>query len=332
MGILKFLTSFLRFLLLALVWIIGSIAIAWTAGALYFDLPTSAPLRTAAAITWVLAAVFGLFRGWRGRLVVLLGFLLIAGWWSTLRPTQNRDWQPQVAVLAYATSEGDQITVHNIRNFEYRTATDFTPRYETRTYNLDNLRRAGFIHQLLGLKVDCPPILSFDFGPQGRLCFSIETRSARGQGYSPIAGLYRQYEIIYIAADERDVVRLRTNFKHEDLYLYRILMPPKEVRARFMEYIDRLNELNAHPAWYNEITDNCTTSIRAQRPAALREPFDWRLLINGFGDQMLYEHHALAGDLPFAELKARSLIDERARAAGDAPDFSNLIRAGLPGF
>ena len=119
---------FLHFLLLALVLIIGGIVVAWTAGALYFDLPMSAPVRTAAAITWSLAAVFGLFRGWRGRLVVLLGFLLIAGWWSTtLRPKQNRDWQPQVAVLAYATREGDQVTVHNIRNFEYRTATDFTP-------------------------------------------------------------------------------------------------------------------------------------------------------------------------------------------------------------
>jgi hypothetical protein len=174
------------------------------------------------------------------------------------------------------------------------------------------------------------PILSFDFGPQGRLCFSIETRFARGQGYSPIAGLYRQYEIIYIAADEREVVRLRTNFKHEELYLYRILMPSKEVRGRFMEYIDRLNELHAHPAWYNEITDNCTTSIRAQRPAAKRAPFDWRLLINGFGDQMLYEHHALGRRS--AELKARSLIDERARAADDTPDFSNRLPAGLPGF
>jgi hypothetical protein len=332
MRIWKFLMGFLRFLLLALVLIIGGIVVAWTAGALYFDLPASAPLRTVAAITWSLAAVFGLFRGWRGRLGVLLGFLLIAGWWATLRPKQNRDWQPQVAVLAYATREGDQITVHNIRDFEYRTATDFTPRYDTRTYNLANLRGLDLFINYWGSKLIAHPILSFDFGPQCRLCFSIETRFARGQGYSPIAGLYRQYEIIYIAADERDVVRLRTNFKHEDLYLYRILMPPKEVRGRFMEYIDRLNELYAHPAWYNEITDNCTTSIRAQRPAALRGPFDWRLLINGFGDQMLYEHHALAGDLPFAELKARSLIDERARTADDAPDFSNRIRAGLPGF
>src|ERR1700760_4735592 len=241
MAILKFLTSFLRFLLLALIWIVAGIAVAWAAGALYFDLPAPAPLRTVAAITWVLAALFGLVRGWQGRIIALLCFLLIAGWWSTLRPTQNRNWQPQVAVLAYATREGDQITVHNVRNFEYRTATDFTPRYETRTYNLDNLRELDLFINYWGSKLIAHPILSFDFGTQGRLCFSIETRSARGQGYSPIAGLYRQYEIIYIAADEGDVVRLRTNFKHEDLYLYRILMPQSEVKSRLLEYLDRLN-------------------------------------------------------------------------------------------
>jgi hypothetical protein len=249
-----------------------------------------------------------------------------------LRPTQDRDWQPEVAVLAYATRQGDEITVHDIRNFEYRSVTDFTPRYETQTYSLANLRELDLFINYWGSKWIAHPILSFDFGPQGRICFSIETRVARGQGYSPIAGLYRQYEIIYIAANERDPVRLRTNFKHEDLYLYRILMPQQELQSRFLEYIDRLNQLHARPAWYNEITDNCTTSIRAQRPAALREPFDWRLIINGFGDEMLYEHHALAGDLPFAELKAKSLINERAIAAGDTPDFSTRIRAGLPGW
>ena len=114
---------------------------------------------------------------------------------------------------------------------------------------------------ITGARAIAHPILSFDFGPQGHICFSIETRVARGQGYSPIAGLYRQYELIYIAADEGDVVRLRTNFKHEDIYLYRILMPQSEVQSRFLEYIDRLNQLHLHPAWYNEITENCTTTI-----------------------------------------------------------------------
>src|ERR1700732_802902 len=202
----------------------------------------------------------------------------------------------------------------------------------TREYDLANLHELDLFINYWGSKLIAHPILSFDFGPQGHNCFSIETRVALGQGYSPVAGLYRQYELIYIAADEGDVVRLRTNFKHEDIYLYRLLMPQSEVQSRFLEYIDRLNQLHLHPAWYNEITENCTTAIRAQRPAALREPWDWRMLLNGLGDQMLYERHALAGDLLFAELKARSLIDERAIKAGNSPDFSNLIRAGLPGF
>jgi hypothetical protein len=324
---------FLRFLLLGSACVLGSLAVAWTAGALYFDLPAPAPLRTVAAIAWALAAaVLGLFGGWRGRLTLLLGLLLVAGWWSTLRPRLDRDWQPQVAVLAYATRDGDRLTVHNVRNFEYRTAADFTPRYETRNYDLANLRALDLFVNYWGSPFMAHPILSFDFGPQGHLCFSIETRPKRGMAYSTIGGLYRQFELIYIAADECDVVRLRTNFKGEDLYLYRLVEPPREVRARFMEYIQRLNELYVRPAWYNALTANCTTSIRAQRAAARRVPWDWRMLLNGFADEMLYERHSLAGDLPFAELKSRALINERARAAGDAADFSDRIRTGLPGF
>jgi uncharacterized protein DUF4105 len=324
---------FLRFLLVGLVCIVGSLAIAWTTGALYFDLPAPATLRTAAAIAWALgAAVLGLFGGWRGRLTLLLGYLGIAAWWSTLRPRLDRDWQPQVAVLAYSTREGDGLTVHNIRNFEYRTAADFRPSYETRTYDLANLRALDLFVNYWGSQLMAHPILSFDFGPQGHLCFSIETRPARGKDYSTIGGLYRQFELIYIAADERDVVRLRTNIKGEDIYLYRLAMPLNEVRARLMEYIDRLNELHLRPVWYNAVTANCTTSIRTQRAAARRLPWDWRMLLNGYADQMLYERHTLAGDLPFAELKKRALINDRARAAGDAADFSDRIRAGLPGF
>ena len=176
------------------------------------------------------------------------------------------------------------------------------------------------------------PILSFDFGPQGHLCFSIETRPKQGQSYSTLGGLYRQFELIYIAADERDVVRLRTNYKNEDIYLYRLALPLKEIRTRLNEYIGRLNELHNHAVWYNAVTDNCTTSIRAQRARSAQPPWDWRILVNGFADQMLYERNVLAGNLPFAELKARALINKRAQEAGDAPDFSERIRTGLAGF
>lgn len=322
-----------RFVLIAFASLITALFIAWAAGALYFDLPAPSLVRTMASLAWAVGAVaLAAFGQLRGRILVLLGFAGITSWWLTLRPTQDADWQPQVAILAYANREGDRFTVHNIRNFEYRSATDFTPRYDTRDFDLANLRAADLFINYWGLPCIVHPMASFDFGPQGHLCFSIEIRPQRGQTYSTLAGLYRQFTLIYIAADERDVVRLRTNYKHEDVYLYRLRFSPDEARVRFMEYIDVLNELYARPAWYNVITHNCTTAIWALHPSAQQVPWDWRILINGFLDRMLYERGVLAGDLPFEELRAQALINKRAQEAGDAPDFSQRIRAGLTGF
>ncbi|MBV8816689.1 MAG: DUF4105 domain-containing protein [Verrucomicrobia bacterium] len=323
----------LRLVLAGLLFIIGIPLIAWAAGALYFDLPASAPVRNAAAICWVAAAVvLALFGGSRGRILILITFAGILGWWLTLRPTQDAAWQPDVGRLASANIQGDLLTVRDIRNFDYRTATDFTPRYDTRVFNLTNLRGLDLFIDYWGSPYIAHPIVSFDFGPEGHLCFSIEIRPKVGQPYSVLAGLYRRYELIYIAADERDVVRLRTNCKHEDVYLYRLTLPLPEVRMRLTEYLNRLNELHQHPEWYNEVTANCTTSIRAQHARSQRMRWDWRMLLNGFMDRMLYEKHLLAGNLQFAELKQRALINERALSAGDAADFSERIRAAAPGF
>jgi hypothetical protein len=175
------------------------------------------------------------------------------------------------------------------------------------------------------------PIVSFLFADALPLCFSIETRKTIGQKYSALDGLYRQYTLIYVVADERDSIRLRTNYRREDVYLYRTLASPAQARERFLEYIKAINALRDHPRWYNEVTTNCTTSIRTQRSVKLRAPWDWRMLINGKADELLYERHAIAtGGLPFSELKQRSLINERARAADKDRDFSRLIREGLP--
>jgi hypothetical protein len=175
------------------------------------------------------------------------------------------------------------------------------------------------------------PIVSFQFADAPPLCFSIETRKTVGQTYSTIGGLYRQFALIYLVADERDVIRLRTNYRHEDIYLYHLTAPPNRARERFVEYVHSLNALRTQPRWYNAITTNCTTSIRSQHPSKERIPWDWRILLNGKGDELLYKDGALVtGGLPFAELKTRSLINDRARAANDSSDFSKLIREGLP--
>jgi hypothetical protein len=320
-------------LLVGLSFCVAVILVAWGAGALYFDLPASAPVRATAAIIWVVvAAITLLFASLRGRVLVLIAFVGIVGWWLTLRPTQDANWEPVVARLPHAAIQGDHITVYDIRNFDYRSADDFTPQYDTEMFDLTNLRGLDLFINYWGSPYMAHPIISFDFGLQGRLCFSIEIRPKVGQPYSPLGGLYRRYELIYIAANERDVIRLRTNCKHEEIYLYRLKLPPSDARTRFMEYLQRINELYERAEWYNEVTENCTTSIRAQHARSQRIPWDWRMLVNGFMDQMLYERHVLAGNLPFAKLKERALINERALGAGDSPDFSEQIRAGAPGF
>lgn len=164
-------------------------------------------------------------------------------------------------------------------------------------------------------------------GGQDSRRVAVRSRDA----YSTIGGLYRQYTLIYLVSDERDVIRLRTNYRNEDIYLYHTTAPPDRARERFVEYVRSLNALRTQPRWYNAVTTNCTTSIRSQHPSKERIPWDWRILINGKGDELLYKDGGLVtGGLPFAELKQRSLIDDRAKAADKNPDFSARIRDGLP--
>jgi hypothetical protein len=208
---------------------------------------------------------------------------------------------------------------------------DYTPHWETRTVRISQITGIDLAINYWGSPWIAHPIASFQFADAPPLCFSIEIRRKLGQSYSPIRGLYRQFELIYIVADERDVIRVRTNYRNEDVCLYRTTISPAHARERFLEYIRSLNALRDKPRWYNAITTNCTTSIRTQHPPNKRMPWDWRILLNGKGDEMMYERHLLVtGGLPFAQLKARSLIDVRARAANDSPDFSKLIREGLP--
>jgi hypothetical protein len=255
----------------------------------------------------------------------------VLAWWLTLSPSNESDWQPDVAKEAWADIHGDEVTLHNVRNCDYRTETDYTPHWGTRTVRVSRITGVDVAVNYWGSPWIAHPLASFQFVDAPPLCFSIETRKKIGQTYSTIGGLYRQFELIYIVADERDVIRLRTNYRKENVYLYRTTVSPARARERFLEYIHSLNALRNEPRWYNAVTTNCTTSIRTQHPPKERIPWDWRILLNGKGDELMYEHHVIVtGGLPFAELKARSLINTRARAANDSPDFSQLIREGLP--
>jgi len=272
----------------------------------------------------------------RGRAlaIVLCVIAIVFCIWGARHPSNNREWQPDVARLSYATFNGDLVTVHNIRNNEYRSPTDYTVRYYDKTFDLRQLRSIDLFVSNWGLKNVSHTIVSFGFPNDQYLCISIETRMEKGEAYSTFRGFFRQFEIIYVVADERDLVRLRTNFRHENVYLYRIQGLPYETRrAIFLDYFRTINSLRERPQWYNALTDNCTTGIRTHtkgNPA--RVQWDWRILLNGRIDELLYENGVLDRSMPFPELKKRSLIDEKAQAADDDLAFSRLIREGLPGM
>jgi hypothetical protein len=319
---------------LALGWLLAPGGTAWAFGALHYDFPA---LNTAVAWTFLLAVLAAIFliRGATWKLgVAFLGVAFVLAWWLTLKPSNTRNWQPDVAQTAWAEIKGDEVTLHNVRNCDYRTETDFTPRWETRTVRLSQITGIDLAINYWGSPYIAHPIASFQFADAPPVCFSIETRKEVGESYSAIGGLYRQFELIYIVAEERDVIRVRSNYrKGEDVYLYRLKGTPERARERFMDYLTALNEMHARPRWYNAATTNCTTSIRTQHAAAERAPWDWRILLNGKADEMLFERGAIqTGGLPFAELKQRALIREAAQAANDAPDFSRRIRGGRPGF
>jgi hypothetical protein len=310
------------------------LATLWATAALYFDVRV-AWLQTPLAVAYGLAVLAGwIFVKGIGRKLSLtaVGFALVLGWWLTLQPSNERNWRPDIAVLPYADITGNQITIHNIRNCDYRTETDYDVRHYDKTFDLDKLRTLDLYMVYWGSPLIAHTMMSFGFADGEHVCFSIETRNEQGEGYSALKGLFRQFELTLVIADERDVVRLRTNYRQgEDVYLYRLRAAPASIRQLFLDYLQRANRLRQGPEWYNAIADNCTTGIRAQRAAADRAPWDWRMLVNGHGDELLYERGVFATNVPLAELKERGHVNLRARAADQAEDFSEQIRQDVPG-
>jgi len=307
-------------------------AVCWSVLAVYYgDLPQFWRVPAAAATGGLLLGSLVL-RRWRKRLAVFgLVFSVVLLWWFALEPSNSRDWQPDVAILPRAEIKGDLITLRNIRNCEYTSETEYTVKHYDKTVRLSELRAVDLFQVYWGSSLIAHTMLSFQFGEKDFVCISIETRKTAGEEYSSLRGFFRQYELTYVLGDERDLVRLRTNYRNEDVYLYRLAFNPDVAGPVFMQYLHQINALNARPQWYNALLSNCTTNIRGHaRPYTKDARIDWRILVNGFLDEMAYERGMLDTRLPFAELKRISRINARARAIGDDPDFSQRIRDGLP--
>ncbi len=309
---------------------------AWAAGAIYYSPLPGAAVRATLAILFILAIVsaFALLPDRRRTLLgFLVAFAVVLALWLQIRASNERDWQPDVAVSPYAVVTGDLVTIHGVRNLNYRTESDFTPHWETRTYDLSKLDSVDLVAVYWAGKAIAHIMVSFGFDGQDFVTISIETRKERSESYSTVAGFFKQYELIYIVADERDVIRVRTNYRkpQEDVYVYRVSAPRENMRRGFLDNIKAMNEMRERPRFYNTLTTNCTTGawmhtkINPESP-----PFSWKILLSGYVPDYLYELGRLDTTRPFPELERISRVNARAHAAGNDPAFSRRIREGLP--
>jgi len=309
---------------------------AWGALALWFRLSTTQLGGIVAACVFILlglGSMAALFTRHRMKgaacFAVAFGGLLI--WWNTIAPPAHGDWAPEVARQTTGTIRGDILTLSDVREFEWRSESDFAERWSERSYDLSKLKTVDlFLSYWAGPQM-AHLIMSFGFDGGEQLAWSIEVRRERNGRYSPMADAFKADTVVYLATSERDTVRLRTNVRGEDVRLYRLRMPPEQARTLLLRYVEEANALSAKPAFYNSITTNCTTAVaKMMRAAGDNLPLDWRLVINGYLPGYLYDHGAVVTTIPLSKLTSLARIDDRAKAADQSPEFSRLIRIGVP--
>ncbi|MBX3026868.1 DUF4105 domain-containing protein [bacterium] len=317
----------------ALLWfLIRALVLLWSTLAIHYSNLPWPWARTAAAGVFL---VFGVWALWlaprRGRWLFAAAFAALLVWWSTIQPSQERNWRPEVAVLPRAVIDGDRVRLTGVRDFTYRSRHDFTVRYVDREVELSHLVAVDFFVSFWMPGPIGHTFVSFVFDNAPPLSISIETRPEVGETFAPVASLFKQFELIYVVGSEPDVVGSRTSHRGEEVFLYRILTDRETARRLFLVYLDRINQLADHPEWYHLLSNNCTINIIRYANAAGRHGrLDWRHVLNGLIDRYLYATGRIDTSLPFAELRQRSHINRAARAADGAADFSDRIRAGLP--
>jgi hypothetical protein len=307
----------------------------WSYGALYYSPIEPELLRAWLSTIYVIGIPLAVlvFRSRKWAVILpLLGFLCVLAYWWQIQPKTDAVYQPQVERTAFAEVQGDHVIFHNIRNSDYRTADDFDAHWETREYDLNKIRTVDVYTNYWGMDAIAHVFVSFGFSDGRYLAVSIEYRPEVGEVYGTFNGLFKQYEIIYVWADERDIARLRTNYRKEDVYLYRTSFTPDQARELFVSMVERTNSLHRKPEFYNTVTESCTNTIGDHliKTRIVDVPF-WkrRILTGGVGERLYGEGLLVTGGKPFPELKAESKINARAEAADQAADFSQKIRSHL---
>lgn len=261
-------------------------------------------------------------------LIVLVLLVLFGAWYFSHIPSNEREWALDQQILPYAEFSTDTVRVFNIRNFSYRSVSDYTPAYYDKTFDLNTLESVDYIVEPFGNMGAAHTFLSFGFSTGDYLAISVEIRKEVGESFSPIRGLLRNYEIMYVVADERDVIKLRTNYRKDTVYLYPVTTSKQKMKTLFNDMLERANALRSTPEFYNTLTNTCTTNIASHinRIAPGRIPWDVRLLLPENSDELAYELGLIDNTVPLEMLRTQYKINERAEQYADAPDFSNRIR------
>ena len=313
-----------------------SVLVLWATLAVYYSNLPGSWLRVLLAAAFAVFSVWALWLTRRPRmgLAFLALLVVVIAWHISIPPSNDRPWRPEVAVMPRAVVSGDRVSLIGVRDFLYRSPRDFTVRYVDREVSLSHLSSVDFFLSYWGR--DGGPVahtfLSFNFDNAAPVAISIEVRPELGEGFDPVASLFKQFELIYVVGEERDILQVRTKYRHEAVYLYRIRATPAVVRRLFLVYMQRINELADHPEWYSLLKSNCTLNIvRYARAAGWAAGFDIRHYINGWVDRYLFREGLLNTSLPFRELRARSrLPDTEGPPDEDAVVFSRRIRSALP--
>jgi hypothetical protein len=309
---------------------------AWGALALAFRFPGPRAVRTGAAMAWMAACLWAwiAWLGWRtgwAAAAFVAGHAVLLAWWFSLRPRNDRVWSDDVAYLLRGEVSGSRVVLHGVRDFAWRADDDYDVRWNTRGYELDRLVRADAILSYWSGKAIAHAMLSFGFDDGRHVVFSVEIRRKRGEAFSEIGGFFRQFELVLIAAEERDIVRVRTNVRGEDAYLFPLRMTRDAMRSLFVSYVRAANDLAWSPRFYNTVTSNCTTIVyRMARRIDGRLPFDLRLLLTGYLPEYLADAGALDPRMDVEAWRRLGRITDRARAAASGEDFTAAIRRGMP--
>jgi len=308
------------------------VLLAWTWGAIVILIAgsESQTVRFGMVIGYLATVPIALYffgLSWRSFVSLGIVFAALLFWWSTLTPTNDKDWLADVENIPYGVIKDDILTLNNVRNFDYKSRTEFTKKWETRDYDLSRIKSLDLYLSYWGSPHITHTIMSWGFANGDYLAVSIEARKDKSQKYSAIKGFFKQFNLVYVAADERDLVQLRTNFRKERVYLYRLSnISANRMRGLLESYVAHMNRLVKTPEFYNALTKNCTSAIRLHTETDPdRLPSDWRLVANGHIDELLYEQAAIRQDLPFEQLRAQSRIDLAMQKLG-AKDYSSNLR------